>query len=162
MTINFEQHPSKQKEKIQEFRKRASEKIVRFMSYVTFDTNTIHIADIEDVEPEKYEQDVAFASYEPNLRESHYQAEKETREYHKQKMINTARLMGAYISMLPGMGYVEGVYQDARFEANRAKRMKALYKQEHGTIASKTVAQWKKGLGKVNKLKEQRAVINDR
>lgn len=150
------------KEKLVEMRKRASEKVGRLVANLTFDKSTIEIADYDDENPEKYEQDFNFATYESNLRESHYQDQKETREYYKDKLIYRARRLGAYAMFVPGYSQAAGIVKDIRFERQLQKKRRQGYKQEHGTLISKAKDQWSAGKARLNALDEQKAQLDAR
>lgn len=159
---NFEQKSLEREERMRELRKKASEKIGRFASWATFDKDSIKIDDFDKDNPEKYEQDFAFATYETNLRESHYQDQKETREYYKDKSVNTVRQLGAYAMFIPGSRQAVDIYKDTRYEIKSQKARRLAYKQEHGTFISKTKEQWVQGNERLDMLKVQKSELNNR
>lgn len=159
---NFEQKSAERQEHMQELRRKASEKIGRLASWATFDKDSVKIDDFDEDNPDKREQDFAFATYETNLRESHYQDQKETREYYKDKSINTARQLGAYAMFVPGTPQLVGMYNSTILDMKSQKARRLAYKQEHGTFVSNTKEQWVNGQERLDSLKAQKSLLNDR
>lgn len=158
----FEQKSVERQERMQELRRKASEKIGRFASWATFDKGSVKIDDFDEDNPDKREQDFAFATYETNLRESHYQDQKETREYYKDKSINTVRQIGAYAMFVPGTPQLVGIYNSAVYDKKSQKARRLAYKQEHGTFVSNTKEQWANARERLDTLKAQKSQLNDR
>lgn len=159
---NFEQKSLERQERMRELRRKASEKIGRLASWATFNKDSIKIDDFDKDNPDKREQDFAFATYETNLRESHYQDQKETREYYKDKSINTVRQLGAYAMFVPGTPHLVEMYNSTVFDMKSQKARRLAYKQEHGTFISNTMDQWSKGKERLDALKVQKSELNDR
>lgn len=134
---------SRVKERISQTRGIISEKMGRYISSQTYDSKLtqVNLEDFDD-NPQKYDQDVAFESYAPNLQESHYMKEREVRDYYKDKAVYNIRRMGAYAMYLPGMNYIEGLYVDMKHERELQKNRRKEYKLEHGTFSSNMKKQW--------------------
>ena len=143
-------------EKLAELRKRASEKIGRYISNKTFNESILDVADYDEDNPDKYTQDMYFATYEDNLRESHYQDEKETREYYKDKSIYLARKLGAYAMFVPGANHITSAANSFKIERQLSKKRREGYKREHGTFVSNTKKQWATAKGRLDKVNQAR------
>lgn len=111
------------KEFLNKNRKKAAEKVGRFIASKTFDTSWI---------------DSDFASYETNLRETHYQERHRQWEHNKETVKYRARLMGAYARYLPGVNYIADSIQISSRSRERTRHLRAGYKREHGTFISNT------------------------
>lgn len=124
------------KEKLSSSRKFASEKIGRLASNLTFDRRSVEIADYDDTNHEKYTQDLNFATYELNLRDTHYQQQKEVREYYRDKTAYIAKRLGSTAMHMPGLNVIRESVKDSRKSRQRLKEERKKYKERNGTFTS--------------------------
>jgi hypothetical protein len=108
-----------------EHRKNISKKMARTILNITFDKSSVEVADYDDTNPEKYEQDSAFATYEPNLRETYYR-EKTTR----------AKELGSMAMVFTGIDLVANIWSDKMDSRSRLKSKRQSYITRNGTIKS--------------------------
>jgi hypothetical protein len=145
-TPNFK---DRSKEKLVEMRKRASEKMGRSVSGMMFNLTLRHDLESFDLEDEEVD----------NLKEQHYQDQKETREYYKDKYTYLARRLGAYAMFAPGANRVTGAVHSFKVERNLQKKRRDAYKLEHGTAISNTKKQWATGKARLNALAPTKASL---
>lgn len=136
MTERFQKVSQRTKEKLSASRNFASEKIGRLASRLTFNQSSVEVADYDDNNPEKYTQDLNFATYELNLREAHYLRQKDIREYYKDKSLHTAKLIGSTAMTMPGLNVIRESVKDSRNSRKRLKEGRKKYKERNGTFTS--------------------------
>lgn len=118
------------RDKIVEWRKKISVEMGRVIADITFNKSSIEISDFDsNTSPDKFIQDLAFRSYEPNLRETHYREQREWRSYH-------ARRLGSIAMMIPGVGFIGETISDTRLSHKRQHNRRKQYIARNGTVKS--------------------------
>lgn len=113
------------KERTVEFRKRVSAKMARVVVGITFNKSEWLAIDNETTDQDKIDQDTAFATYEENLRESHYQ-----------QVHYRARRLGSLAMTLPGLYTVGEIVSDSKLSKSRRSQRRADWKARNDTMKS--------------------------
>lgn len=124
------------RDKSAELRKRVSAKMGRVLADITFDKSAIAKDEYDEENPDKLFQDAAFATYEPNLRETHYRQQTEKHEYYSHLSKYHVRRLGSIAMMVPGMSFIGESISDARLSRSRQRDRRTAYKQRNGTFKS--------------------------
>jgi hypothetical protein len=117
-------------------RKKISAEMGRVIADITFDKSSITVAEYDDSDPEKFDQDNSFATYEPNLRESHHIEQKETYDYYKRLSKFQLQRLGSIAMMVPGISAIGESVIDSRESRRRQKSRRKAYLERNGTFKS--------------------------
>lgn len=117
------------KETVTEYRKKISKKMARYIADITFDKSSVARDEYDEDNPDKFAQDLAFATYEPNLRESHYNDQ-------QRKLHTLRKKVGSYVMMTPGFGLIKEHIDDAKLSRRRVKDQQKKYTERNGTFKS--------------------------
>ena|GEM_PF-2888666 len=124
-------------DKMVEWRKTISAEMGRVIADITFDKSSVSIADYDPTTPpDKFIQDLAFSTYEPNLRATHLREVHEKQDYYTHLSKYHAKRLGSIAMMVPGMGFIGESISDARLSHSRQHDRRAAYKQRNGTFKS--------------------------
>lgn len=125
------------RDKMVEWRKTISAEMGRVIADITFDKSSIAIEDYDpNTPPDKFIQDVAFSTYEPNLRATHLREVREKQAYYTHLSMYHTKRLGSIAMMVPGMGFIGESISDARLSRQRQRDGRAAYKQRNGTFKS--------------------------
>lgn len=159
-------YKDKAKERLNDFRKRVSEKMGRAVADVTFDKSSVDIAEYDEYNPDKLFQDTAFATYEQNLRENHYREQREEHEYYLDRAKLISKKMGAAALMVPGIDLIGKKLNSRKVNKQLQTKRRQAYKQRNGTLKSNLRKQYIDYHDKFDKstasLKEHRKMLDDR
>jgi len=120
-----------------EWRKAISAEMGRVIADITFDKSSVSIADYDpNTPPDKFIQDLAFSTYEPNLRATHLREVREKQDYYTHLSTYHSRRLGSIAMMVPGMSFIRESISDNRLSHSRQRDRRAAYKQHNGTFKS--------------------------
>lgn len=158
-------YKDKAKERLNDFRKRVSEKMGRAVAGAMFDKSSVGIAEYNEYNPDKLFQDTAFATYEQNLRENHYQEQREKHEYYLDRAELTSRKMGAIALMVPGIDLISKKLNSRKVNKSLQTKRRRAYKQRNGTLKSNLRKQYidyhNRFDGDTASLKKRREALDD-
>jgi hypothetical protein len=124
-------------DKIVEWRKTISAEMGRVIADITFDKSSIAIDDYDpNTPPDKFIQDLAFSTYEPNLRATHLREVREKQAYYTHLSMYHTKRLGSIAMMVPGMSFIGESIGDARLSHSRQRDRRTAYKQRNGTFKS--------------------------
>ena len=108
-----------------EKRKEMSAKMARILVGITFDEGKWLNINEDATDQDKINQDAAFATYEENLRESHYQ-----------EVRYRARRLGSLVMTMPGIHTLGDTVTDTKLTKRRRKQRRTDWKARNGTVKS--------------------------
>lgn len=124
-------------DKMVEWRKTISAEMGRVIADITFDKSSVAIDDYDpNTPPDKFIQDLAFSTYEPNLRATHLREVREKQAYYTHLSTYHAKRLGSIAMMVPGMSFLGETISDSRLSRSRQRDGRAAYKQRNGTFKS--------------------------